>query len=63
MKSKWFFIGAIFQLVVGICGILSFVFVWGCGENMTKWIFTLILSVVLVFSGIVGIVNYKSNKL
>ena len=30
---------------------------------MSKWIVTLILSIAFVVLGIIGIINYKSNKL
>ncbi len=62
MKSKWDLIRAIFQLVVGILAVFSFVVLWLGGEDMTKWIVTLILSVAFVALGIIGIVEYKSDK-
>ena len=62
MKSKLDLMGAIFQLVVGILAVLSFVVLWLDGEDMTKWIVTLILSVAFVVLGIIGIVQYKSDK-
>lgn len=62
MKSKWDLIRAIFQLVVGILAVLSFVMLWLSGEDMTRWIVTLILSVAFVTLGIIGIVEYKSSK-
>ena len=62
MESKLDLMGAIFQLVVGILAVLSFVVLWLDGEDMTKWIVTLILSVAFVVLGIIGIVQYKSDK-
>ena len=62
MKSKFNLIASIFQLVIGILAILAF-FVLGInGEDMTRWIVTLILSVGFVVLGIIGILDYKSNK-
>ncbi|MEE1219903.1 MAG: hypothetical protein U0L20_08280 [Ruminococcus sp.] len=62
MKSKFNLIASIFQLVIGIIAILAF-FVLGInGEDMTRWIVTLILSVGFVVLGIIGILDYKSNK-
>jgi uncharacterized membrane protein HdeD (DUF308 family) len=62
MKSKWQLFGSVFQLIVGILAIASFVILWFGGENMSKWIVTLILSIGYVVMGIIGIVDYKSTK-
>jgi len=62
MKSKWSLIASIFQLVIGIAAVLSFVILALNGENMTRWIVTLILSVAFIVLGIIGIIDYKSNK-
>ena len=62
MKSKFNLIASIFQLVIGILTILSFVVLGINGEDMTRWIVTLILSVGFVVLGIIGILDYKSNK-
>ena len=62
MKSKWRLFASIFQLCVGILAIVAFVMLGLDGEDMTKWIVTLILSVAFVVLGILGIIDYKSNK-
>ena len=62
MKSKWQLIASIFQLIVGLAAIISFAILGFCGENMAKWIVTLIVSVAFVVLGIIGIIDYKSNK-
>ena len=62
MKSKWQLFASIFQLVVGLCAVVSFATLGFGGENMTKWIGTLILSVAFVVLGIVGIIDYASKK-
>ena len=62
MKTKFNLIASIFQLVIGILTILSFVVLGINGEDMTRWIVTLILSVGFVVLGIIGILDYKSNK-
>lgn len=62
MKSKWQLFTSIFQLIVGIAAIVSFVILGFGGENMTKWIITLILSVAFVVMGIMGIIDYKSKQ-
>ena len=62
MKSKWQLIASIFQLIVGLAAIISFAILGFGGECMAKWIVTLIVSVAFVVLGIIGIIDYKSNK-
>ncbi len=62
MKNKFNLIASIFQLVVGVVAVLAFVILGSSGENMSKWIVTLILSIAFVVLGIIGIIDYKSNK-
>lgn len=59
MKSKWKLFASIFQLVIGFLAIASFVIIAFSGENVTRWIVTLILSIAFVVLGIVGIIDYK----
>ena len=62
MKNKFNLIASIFQLVVGVAAVLAFVILGSSGESMSKWIVTLILSIAFVVLGIIGIIDYKSNK-
>ena len=62
MKSKWQLFASVFQLIVGVLAIASFVILGFGGENMTKWIVTFILSIAFVVMGIIGIVDYKSKQ-
>lgn len=62
MKSKWQLFASMFQLIVGLAAIISFAILGLGGENMAKWVVTLILSVTFVVLGIIGIIDYKSNK-
>ena len=62
MKSKWYLISSIFQLVVGLLAIVAFIILAINGEIMTKWIITLLLAIVYVILGIIGIIDYKSQK-
>lgn len=62
MKRKWQLFASIFQLIVGLMAIISFVIIGFGGESMTKWIVTLILSVAFVVLGIIGIIDYKSKR-
>jgi len=62
MKSKWQLFSSIFQTIVGIIAIISFAILGFCGEDMGKWIVTLILAIAFVVIGIIGICDYKSAK-
>lgn len=62
MKTKFSLIASVFQLIVGIAAIISFIVVALSGENMTRWIITLILSIGFVVLGIIGILDYKSQS-
>ncbi len=62
MKSKWYLIASVFELIIGIVAVVAFVISGLNDENMIKWIVTLILSVALIVLGIVGIKNYRSEK-
>ena len=62
MKSKFSLISSIVQLTVGILAVISFVILAVSGENMTRWIVTLMLSVAFVVLGIIGILDYKSQN-
>lgn len=62
MKSKWQLFASIFQLIVGLAAMISAAILGFGSENMAKWIITLILSLAFVVLGIIGIIDYKSNK-
>ena len=62
MKSKFQLFASVFQLIVGILAIASFIILSVGEENTTKWIITLILSILYVVMGITGIFNYKAKK-
>lgn len=51
-------IGSIVLLVIGVLGILSFIGLLIKGENMTRWILTLLLSMILVIKEIIVIIRY-----
>ena len=62
MKSKWNLISSIVQLVFGILAVIAFIILAINGEIMTKWIITLLLAIAFIIIGIIGIINYKSQK-
>ena len=62
MKNNWQLISSIIQLSIGIMAIIAFVILWSCGEDITRWIITLLLSIAFVVLGIIGIADYASHK-
>lgn len=62
MKSKWDLISSIVQLVIGSVAVLSFAVLAVCGEDMRRWIVTLILSVFYVVMGVWGLADYIRAK-
>lgn len=62
MKSKWNLISSIVQLVIGILAIVAFVVLSVSGENLIKWIITLLLAIAFVIVGAIGIIDYKKQK-
>lgn len=62
MKSKWQLISSVFQLAVGIAAVAAFVVLAVNGENMTRWIVTLILAVAFIVLGVIGLVSYVKQK-
>ena len=61
MKSKFSLFSSIFQPVVGIAAIALFIIIGEGGEDLTKWIVTLLLSIAFVVLGVVGIIDYRSK--
>ncbi len=62
MKTKFNLFASIFQLIVGLLAIASFIILWANGEVVTKWIITLVLAVVFVILGVVGVIDYISAR-
>ncbi|MBR2302584.1 MAG: hypothetical protein IKA42_02140 [Clostridia bacterium] len=62
MKSKLQLFSSIFKLIIGIMAIIAFVIIGFGGENMVKWIVTLVLAIACIVMGIIGIVDYKKDR-
>ena len=61
--AKFQLICAIFEIVVGVLAILSFVFIIiDESENASKWMGTLFLSLGFILMGISGVIDYKDSK-
>ena len=62
MKSKLSLISSIVQLVFGTLAIVAFIILLITGEDISKWLITLLLAVAFAIIGIIGIIEYKSNR-
>lgn len=61
MKSKLSLISSIVELLFGILAIIAFIILLINGEDISRWIITLLLAVAFVIIGIIGIIDYKSK--
>ena len=57
MKSKWYLVSSIFQVLVGLIAIVFFIILAVNGGVMTKWIITLFLAIAYVVIGTIGIID------
>ncbi len=62
MKSKWNLAASVFEVIVGILAVIAFFVVSASGEDMGKWIVTLLLAIAFIVIGVFGIIDYKSKK-
>ena len=62
MKTKKDLIIALFQIIIGLTAIISFIIVALNGENMLKWIITLIFAILFLIVGIIDLVQYIKSK-
>lgn len=61
MKSKLSLVSSIIRLVFGTLAIIAFIILLINGEDIFKWLITLLLAVAFVIIGIIGIIEYKSD--
>lgn len=62
MKSKLNLISSVVQLVFGILAVIAFIILLINGEDLSKWMITLLLAVAFIIIGIIEIIDYKSNR-
>ena len=62
MKSKRKPYISILRLLVGLLAIVLTLVLGFGGEDMAKWIITLVLAAAYVVLGIVGLLDYRSDK-
>ncbi len=62
-KSKFHLFVSIFELIIGLFAVGSFILiVIDSNENTMKWIGTLLLSIMFIIMGIIGIISYNKDK-
>ena len=62
MINKRKLVVSLFQLIVGLFAIVAFAIVGHGGEDMARWIVTLVLAVAYTVLGIVGLFDLRSDK-
>lgn len=60
--KKWSLFASIFQIVVGIAAIISYVVIATSGEEVGRWTITLLLAIAFVIMGVIGLVDWKKNN-
>ncbi len=61
MKIKWWLVGAVFQIVVGLMAIFFYVYLGFNGENMVRWTITLFFAMWFVITGVYRIITHKKQ--
>ena len=61
MKSIWRLIASIIQLVVGVSAVAAFAVLAAGGEDVTRWIITLVLALGYIVMGVMGIIEWRSK--
>lgn len=62
MKNKLSLVSSVVELVFGILAIVAFIILLINGEDISKWLITLLLAIAFVIIGIIGIIEYTSNR-
>ncbi len=58
-NSKFQIFASIFQIVVGALAVVAFITLSSSGENMIRWIITLVLSISFIALGITNLFIWK----
>lgn len=62
-KSGLRLFAAVFELIIGISAVISFIFIIISGtENILKWIPAFLLALVFIVMGAVGIIAWKKGE-
>ena len=62
-KTKFHLFVSIFELIIGLLAVGAFVLIiMDANENVMKWIWTLLLSILFIVMGIIGIISYNKDK-
>lgn len=62
MNGKYHLIASIFETLIGLLAILSYVILAICGENMNKWHITALLATALVLLGVRGMLSHRRKN-
>lgn len=62
MNKKWLLFSSVFQLVIGLLGVIAFIVLSVNGENTARFIVAMLLGIAYAVMGIIGIITYKKIK-
>ena len=58
LMKKWNLLAAVFQILVGIAAIITYIVIAAAGEPLGKWTVTLILAIAFVVMGVINAIDY-----
>ena len=61
MKNGWYLAIGVLMTVIGAAGVVSFVILTVGGERMLRWVPALVVSALLLVSGVRCIIDYRKN--
>jgi hypothetical protein len=61
MKNIGRLFASIFQLVVGLAAVAAFAVLATGGEDVTRWIITLVLALGYIVMGVMGIIEWRKK--
>lgn len=61
MRNKWPLFGAIFDIIVGVAGILSFIIIYVSGDSVKKWLPSLVLSIIFLIIGVCEFIHWRKR--
>ena len=62
MKGKWNLIASIFELVIGIMGVVAFFAIGLGGEEMEPWLITVVVAAAIAMLGIFGLIEHVRKE-
>lgn len=61
-RPVFYLIVSIFEVIIGLLAIISFLMLTLSGENIARWVLAFITAILLTISGIVGIIEFVEER-